>query len=131
MAEHPGHERTDADAGPLAKVGIAMAVLVAGSFIGVIILFKALAYYQPLLHDEPHPLSDTRTATPEPHIQVDPPKEKLELAKIEKTVLTTYDWVDREQRLVRIPIERAMDILATRGLPEKSGSGAAEPEGAK
>ena len=40
-------------------------------------------------------------------------------------MLTTYDWVDKEQRLVRIPIGRAIDLLSQRGLPLKTGTGAA------
>jgi hypothetical protein len=31
-------------------------------------------------------------------------------------VLASYDWVDREQQTVRIPIQRAIDLLAERGL---------------
>ena len=34
------------------------------------------------------------------------------LEEIEKTVLTTYDWVDQEKGLARIPIKRAIEILA-------------------
>ena len=126
MAEHPGHERTDAPAGPLAQVGIAMAVLVLFSFIGMVILFKVLAYYQPMLTDAPHPLSDLRSVSTEPRLQIDPPKQKFELKQIEENVLTTYDWVDREEGIVRIPVNRAIEILAERGLPIKTGSGAAE-----
>ena len=32
-------------------------------------------------------------------------------------VLESYDWVDQKNGVVRIPIERAMDVLAQRGLP--------------
>ncbi len=121
-AAHPGHERTDAAAGPLARVGIAMAVLIAFSFVSMVILFKVFAYYQPFFDEEPHALADLREVSSEPRLQVDPPQQKFELKEIEQTVLTTYDWVDRERGVVRIPIDRAMDILAQRGLPVKTGS---------
>jgi hypothetical protein len=32
-------------------------------------------------------------------------------------ILGSYDWVDQRNGVVRIPIERAMDLLAARGLP--------------
>ena len=32
-------------------------------------------------------------------------------------VLASYDWVDQENGVVRIPIDKAMDLLAQRGLP--------------
>ncbi|HMK22850.1 MAG TPA: hypothetical protein VK466_10995 [Terriglobales bacterium] len=39
-----------------------------------------------------------------------------EVAKQDQ-VLGSYDWVDKNNGLVRIPIDRAIDILAQRGLP--------------
>lgn len=39
-----------------------------------------------------------------------------EVVKQEKT-LASYDWVDQNNGVVRIPIERAMDLLVQRGLP--------------
>ncbi|MBI2930688.1 MAG: hypothetical protein HYY16_03475 [Planctomycetes bacterium] len=35
----------------------------------------------------------------------------------EERLLSTYDWVDGETGVVRIPIERAMDLLVERGWP--------------
>ncbi len=35
----------------------------------------------------------------------------------EHEVLTTYGWMDKNAGVVRIPIERAKDLLIERGLP--------------
>jgi hypothetical protein len=35
----------------------------------------------------------------------------------ERAALTTYGWVDRKSGVVRMPIERAMELLVERGLP--------------
>jgi hypothetical protein len=45
--------------------------------------------------------------------------------------LTGYHWVDQEAGLVQIPVERAMDLLAERGLPARSeaDSGPFQDEG--
>jgi hypothetical protein len=40
----------------------------------------------------------------------------------EEDTLSTYGWVDQSAGVVRIPIERAMDLLAQRGLPVRSGA---------
>ena len=121
-----GHEVTDAPASPLAKVGIGIAVLMFVSFVGVLLLFRFLVHVQPLYDKEEaaHPLSDVRVSSTEPRLQPDPPREKGELQRIEDHLLTTYDWVDKDQGLVRIPVERAIDLLSRRGLPEKTGTGA-------
>jgi hypothetical protein len=34
--------------------------------------------------------------------------------------LSTYGWVDRQNGTARIPIERAMDIIAEQGLPVRA-----------
>jgi hypothetical protein len=38
----------------------------------------------------------------------------------EEDTLSTYGWVDQNAGVVRIPIDRAMDLLAQRGLPVRS-----------
>ena len=117
MSQEAGHETSDAEAGGLAKVAIVIAVLVTLVFFGIVILFKAFAYYQPLLHSKAHALAETRGETlSEPRVEVDPPRVKIELDQIEEHVLTSYDWVDEEAGLVRIPIDRAIKHLAKRGL---------------
>ena len=121
-SEEAGHELTDATPRPLVNIGIAMALLVFGTFVGIVVLFKVLDYYQPLLDPDPHPLSQTRAISSEPRIQVDPPKQKQTLIEIENHVLTTYDWIDKAQGIVRIPIARAIEMLVETGLPEKTGS---------
>jgi hypothetical protein len=47
--------------------------------------------------------------------------------------LASYDWVDKDKGVVRIPIDKAMELLAQRGLPvvpqgagQASGAGANE-----
>jgi DNA-binding GntR family transcriptional regulator len=37
----------------------------------------------------------------------------------ETAILHSYGWVDRDAGIVRIPIERAIEILAERGLPTR------------
>jgi hypothetical protein len=39
----------------------------------------------------------------------------------EGAVLNSYRWVDKEAGIVGVPIERAIKILAERGLPARSG----------
>ena len=56
---------------------------------------------------------------PEPQLETN---ERTELNKIrlrEEETLSTYDYVDKNAGTVRIPIDRAMDILVQRGLPAR------------
>ncbi len=120
-----GHETTDAGAGGLLKIGIAMTVLVIFSFVSMVVMFKVLGYYQPLLQGTPHPLSETRVESlSEPLLETDAPRQRLALRAQEDGKLGSYS-LDSETGVSQIPIERAMDLLAERGLPVKTGSGAA------
>ena len=40
----------------------------------------------------------------------------------EEQVLTTYGWVDQQKGVVRVPIDRAIDLLAQKGLPSRPQS---------
>jgi len=38
-------------------------------------------------------------------------------------LLDTYGWIDRQHGIVRLPIDRAMELLLERGLPARSSNG--------
>jgi len=59
---------------------------------------------------------------PAPQVETD---ERSELNKTrfrEEDTLSTYDWIDKNAGTVRIPIDRAMDLIAQRGLPVRAES---------
>ena len=45
-----------------------------------------------------------------------------------KQRLTSFGWVDRDRKIVRIPIERAMGLLTERGLAEWPSPRATAPK---
>ncbi len=55
--------------------------------------------------------------SPEPDLQVASSRDYQEIRAAEEAQLHSYRWVDREAGIAAIPIERAMEILAGRGLP--------------
>ncbi|MCI0684613.1 MAG: hypothetical protein L0Y71_21090 [Gemmataceae bacterium] len=68
---------------------------------------------------------------PSPRLEADDRRELAELRAYEKRTLTSYDWVDRERGVVRIPIDRAMQlILDEGGLPARQPP-AQRPKGAR
>jgi hypothetical protein len=106
-----GHE-------PYDIVGRPIALAAAG--LGVVLFVVALAQLG-LIHwfdrreqarsAPPAPLAETRTA-PEPRLLSDPRAALLQLRAEEDGLLHSYGWVNREAGIVRIPIERAIDLLA-------------------
>ena len=63
---------------------------------------------------------------PSPQLEID---ERTQLNKIrlnEEETLASYGYIDQKAGIVRIPIERAMDLIAERGLPVRSQSNTTE-----
>ena len=55
---------------------------------------------------------------PTPRVQLDDGNEDTaELHEREDLLLNNYSWADRSKGKVRIPIDRAMELIAQRGLP--------------
>jgi hypothetical protein len=55
---------------------------------------------------------------PTPRLQLDNGDQDLaDLHEREDLLLNYYSWIDRSKGTVRIPIERAMELIAQRGLP--------------
>ena len=78
--------------------------------------------------------TDTRLVTPgdvakfpEPHLETDEPREITAFRMREEQTLHSYGWVDHSAGVVRIPIDRAMELLAQRGLPTRPQAGVAPP----
>jgi hypothetical protein len=52
---------------------------------------------------------------PEPHLQSDPAGERRAYQAAQRGRLEGYAWADKERGLVRIPVSRAMAMIAARG----------------
>jgi hypothetical protein len=57
---------------------------------------------------------------PQPRLEAESGQEYAAYLAAEQQKLTTYRWVDRQAGSVAIPVERAIDLLAQRGLPTRS-----------
>jgi hypothetical protein len=57
---------------------------------------------------------------PKPNLELDPHTDLVALRRREDSELESYGWIDRKSGMVRIPIDRAMDLLAQRGLPVRA-----------
>lgn len=117
--EKRDHERKDVDVPSLITIAFLL-------FLSCVIIFFVvwgmMHYFK--LHEPAKTAGQTNfpvtTAEefPKPRLQV---KGALDLAKLraaEDANLDSYGWIDRNSRTVRIPIDRAMQLLLERGLPD-------------
>ena len=117
---HNGHETSDVSplyVGIFAAGLVLMIVLVLPFLRWVFWRFEATAE-----RSDParNPLADEQTPPP-PRLQAEPETDLVRMRSEEHQKLSSYGWIDREKRVAHIPVERAIDILAQRGLPEPEG----------
>jgi len=66
------------------------------------------------------PVIEAAHEFPNPQLQVNDTAEMKEEIEQESAKLTHYQWVDQSQGIVRIPIDKAMQLVLQRGLPARA-----------
>jgi hypothetical protein len=119
------HERTDAN-------GKWVFVVLAGVFIsglglhGILAGFLNALKHKPPITDRWEPVPRTARQAPStlkyPLLQISPPINLRDFRAGEDAELHSYGWVDRTGRVLRIPIDRAMDLVLKEGFPTRKGA---------
>jgi hypothetical protein len=128
MINHDGFEHEDLSSSAvlyflagLALVGVLVYLIVFG-------MYRFLDHYdtahQPPLSPMATPQADTRAVThentetfPQPRLEENERTQLRSFIEDQDRKLATYDWVDKDRGTVRIPIDRAMELIVQRGLP--------------
>jgi hypothetical protein len=115
-----GYEVRDVRMRPILLAGAGLGVAVVLVQVGMWLLFQNLSAREALRAASDRPLAAElrRAQPPEPRLQTSPRDDLVALHAWEDRALTTYGIVDGQAGIVRIPIERAMDLIAERGLPK-------------
>src|SRR5579864_6783865 len=110
------HETRDAYLPALVILGGVMAMTIAVALIGMRFLFFSYAKARPAGPGEA-PFAIQRVLPPEPRLQPTPRRDLAAYLGEQKKELDTYEWLDRQNGVVHIPITRAMQLLLKEGLP--------------
>lgn len=114
-----GYERRDLSVRVVGIFFLGLTVAVAAVLVLMVWLFRSFEAGEARRDRPPSPLAGAPQPPPEPRLQVNASEDLKALRAAEDAALTTYGWVDRQAGIVRIPIDRAMDLLAERGLPTR------------
>ncbi len=117
-SEH-GHEKSDANPGSIAGFEVALLLLAVVSMAAMGGLFYYFTNREAVADTSRSPLATERSLPPIPNLQVNPASDLEQLRVEENKRLNTYGWVDKEQGIVRIPVEKAMEVVAKQGLPRQ------------
>ncbi len=116
-----GYETTDADVGPVVRFALFLLTVTLGVAAVAVGFYKYLDAREIREKGQRYPMSEMvqRPLPPRPRLQTYPFTDITALRTEERKLLHGYGWVDKNAGVVRIPIERAIDVLAARGLPHR------------
>lgn len=109
MTERIDFERTDVPPSLLAKLAVS-----AAAFVVAVPLVMTLIYPQTRQPSAPR-LPDIAAGAAV--LEVNPRAKLAQFEKADITAIDRYGWIDRDHGVVQIPVTRAMELLAQRGLP--------------
>jgi len=114
------HEHTDADSRSITQFGIGLTFLLIVSQLVLWWVFSSLSQREQKLSPPVPAIIRTQAPKepPEPRLQPNPQSDMRKMLQEEDQVLNQYGWVDPDRGIVRLPIDRALDIVAQKGLPQ-------------
>lgn len=116
-----GYETSDANVGVLAKYALGLAGTCGIALVVVVLLLDHFRAEKKSAEPALSPMAAQREALPpEPRLQVEPNADWLKYKAEEDSLLQSYGWVSREAGVVRLPIARALELVAERGLPVRT-----------
>lgn len=126
--ERTGHETRDVSFRAIVGGAIGLGILIVFTVATMFGLLDFFANREARLSPPASPLASSYAPKqpPEPRLQAHPIRDLETLRASESRLLDGYGWVDRATGTVRIPIERAMELVVTR-----AGKTAVRPEGAR
>jgi hypothetical protein len=117
---HEFHENTDLDLrGVLINTGVLMGICAVTFWVISLVMGYFQAEENALDRDRLSLRFSKDVPPPGPVLQPHPEVETHEIVAQAKARLESYGWNDAEKKSAHIPIDRAISILAEKGLPER------------
>ncbi len=115
-----GYEESDANVAALGKYGLGLAIISVVVLALMVWLQSFFAAQTQRAMPASSPLATQRQAPVAPRLQITPEKDLHDVRVAEDSVLHSYGWIVRDSGVVRLPIARAMELTAQRGLPVRT-----------
>ena len=119
----PRHEPSDIESGTVVRWMIGLVVATGLILAAVTVLFVAFLGHLPTVTIPPPGMAGAAATPtvlpPEPRLESGPGQTAAFVRAREDPVLNSYGWVDQKNGVARIPIDRAMQIIAQQGLPAR------------
>lgn len=114
-----GHEKRDISIKSVVLFGVYLTVAAVAIHLAIWVLWGQLNRAADRADTNEYPLAAAMPSQlpPAPRLQVQPREEMKALSRDEERVLGSYGWIDRTAGIVRLPVDRAVELVLERGLP--------------
>ena len=109
-----GHEQSEVS---VKLIVVSLAFLAVSTAIVLVLVVGIFRYFYSSYGTEEATRLSQPVVPPRPRIEVAPFEELQQLHAKEDHILNSYAVLDKQSGMVRVPIDRAIDMLAAKGLP--------------
>jgi hypothetical protein len=109
-----GHEQSEVS---VRLIVVSLAFLAVATFLVLLLVVGIFRYFYASYSTAEAARLSQPVIPPEPRIEVAPYEQLQQLRAREDHILNSYAYVDKDSGVVRVPIDRAIDMLSAKGLP--------------
>ncbi|MGA2879336.1 MAG: hypothetical protein ABSG13_10335 [Bryobacteraceae bacterium] len=109
-----GHEQSEVS---VRLIVVSLAFLAVATAIVFVLVVGIFRYFYASYSTEEATKLSRPVIPPAPRIEVAPYEQLQQLRVKEDHILNSYAYVDKDSGVVRVPIDRAIDMLAAKGVP--------------
>lgn len=120
-SDKPGYEKRDAKTEPLWNAALILVFVMGAAIFSMKALLDIFAFVDMGKKEEAFFVADERWQPPTIQLEVHPSKDYETFKAEQDKVMTEYAWVDPDNNIIRIPVERAVKLTAQRGLAARNG----------
>lgn len=111
------HESTDASGRSVVWAAVVIIMILALSGFFVFSLFIYFGGNRYAILSETQAMLEAERVPPPPHLHAQPGVGFQKLREEKEKLLYSYGWINKENGIIHIPIEQAMNLLVEKGLP--------------
>jgi hypothetical protein len=124
-----GYEKTDARIKAVYVFLISLGLLIVLALVSMSWMFSYLETMEAARDVPASALADPNAVPPQPRLNRTSRGELDQVLSKSRAKLKGYSWIDKEEGVVQIPIERAMELMTEKGLPMMSQESEKNDEG--
>ena len=94
--------------------------LIIGAFLAALLAVGIFQFFKSTYHPDQSAKQAVQQIPPAPRIEEHPAEQLQGIRAREDHILSTYALIDKDRGIVRVPIDKAIDMLAAKGLPTRN-----------